>query len=118
MEYAARARRLPAPRPIVWRSLTEPHQPGTRPWLALLEDEVEPRVLAAEEPESVVWSSLWPSRARDEIHLQLTQLESGDTLLKFSVLTPDEAPDDSKTGHIRHRVNHLFFADLRFSYGQ
>lgn len=40
------------------------------------------------------------------------------TLLKFTLLTPDDLPDQSKTGHLRRRLNQLLFADLRFSYGQ
>ena len=64
IEIGSRARTLPAPPPVVWDSLVEPRRPGTRPWLHLLADEVEPRVLAAEKPGRVVWSSLWPKPAR------------------------------------------------------
>jgi hypothetical protein len=85
--------------------------------LNLLSDEVEPRVLEAEKPNRVVWSSLWPSRPNDQVHFELMATD-GETSLKFSLLTPDEAPDQSKTGHLRRRLNHLLFADLRFSYGQ
>jgi hypothetical protein len=34
------------------------------------------------------------------------------------LLAVGDPPDDSKAGHIRKRINHLLFADLRFSYGQ
>ena len=101
----------------MWESLVHPHEPGTRPWLSLLTDEVEPRPLRASKPTSVVWSSLWPSRPRDQINLELADLRP-ETLLEFTLLTPDEAPDDSKAGHIRRRMNQILFADLRFSYGQ
>ncbi|MBB5914421.1 hypothetical protein BJY24_003288 [Nocardia transvalensis] len=30
----------------------------------------------------------------------------------------DPPPDQSKTGHLRYRLNKLLFADLRYSYGQ
>lgn len=80
-------------------------------------DETAPRVLKAEKPTRVVWSSLWPSRPNDEVHLELTE-EQGETRLKFTLLTPDDVPDESKTGHLRRRMNQLLFADLRFSYGQ
>ncbi|MGN6132508.1 MAG: hypothetical protein ACTHOK_19430 [Nocardioidaceae bacterium] len=89
--YGSRARKLPAPPPIVWDSLTSPQKPGARPWLDLLED--------------------------DQILLELAADET-ETSLRFTLLTPDERPDDSKTGHIRRRINQLLFADLRFSYGQ
>lgn len=89
---------------------------GARPWLNLLDDEVEPRILDAEKPVRVVWSSLWPSRPNDQLHLEVSAVR-GETLLRFTLWTPDEPPDASKTGHLRRRVNHLLFADLRFSYG-
>jgi hypothetical protein len=41
-----------------------------------------------------------------------------DTALTFTLLAEGDVPDESKTGHIRRRINHLLFADLRFSYGQ
>jgi hypothetical protein len=83
----------------------------------LLADEVDPRVLATEKPGQVVWSSLWPSRPDDQVHFALTASRDGGTLLRFTLLTPDEAPDQSKTGHLRRRLNQLLFADLRYSYG-
>jgi hypothetical protein len=69
------------------------------------------------DPGKVVWSSLWPSRPDDLIVLELAA-EGVETSLQFTLLTPHEPPDQSKTGHIRRRMNHLLFADLRFSYGQ
>ncbi|WP_405165208.1 hypothetical protein OG203_08910 [Nocardia sp. NBC_01499] len=118
IEIGSRARRLPAPPLVVWESLTEPRRRQARAWLELLSDEVEPRVLEADKPSRVVWSSLWPSRPDDQVHFELTAVEGGDTLLRFTLLSPDEAPDQSKTGHLRRRLNQLLFADLRFSYGQ
>ena len=117
MEYGSRARRLPAPPGIVWESLTSPRMSGTRHWLNLLDDEVAPNVLESVRPSRVVWSSLWPTRPKDRIVLELTDA-GGETSLRFTLLTPDELPDQSKIGHIRKRMNHLLFADLRFSYGQ
>lgn len=116
-EYGSRARRLPAPPAVVWESLTQPRRPGARPWLQLLVDEVDPRVLRADAPGLVVWSSLWPRRPRDEIHFDLAAA-GGETLLRFTLRTPDALPDDSTTGHLRRRMNVLLFADLRYSYGQ
>lgn len=84
----------------------------------MLDDEVEPTVLRSVEERSIVWSSLWPSRPRDEVWLEVADAGGGETLLTFRLLTPDEAPDESKLGHLRFRLNHLLFADLRFSYGQ
>lgn len=117
IEIGSRARKLPAPPSIVWESLTEPRRRGARPWLNLLPDEVDPRVLEAERPVRVVWSSLWPARPKDEIHFALAAVGT-ETLLRFTLLTPDDPPDQSKTGHLRRRLNELLFADLRYSYGQ
>ncbi len=118
IEIGSRARTLPAPPPVVWESLTQPRRPQGRAWLELLPDEVEPEVLRADKPNRVVWSSLWPSRPDDQVHFELTPVAAGQTLLRFTLLTPTEPPDQSKTGHLRRRLNHLLFADLRFSYGQ
>nr|WP_280251888.1 hypothetical protein [Nocardia abscessus] len=118
IEIGSRARTLPAPPRVVWESLAEPRRPGARPWLELLSDEVEPRVLGAERPNRLVWSSLWPSRPDDQVHFELTAVRGGETSLRFILLTPDEAPDPSKAGHLRRRLNQLLFADLRYSYGQ
>lgn len=41
-----------------------------------------------------------------------------DTAVTFTLLADGDVPDESKMGHIRRRMNHLLFADLRFSYGQ
>jgi hypothetical protein len=50
--------------------------------------------------------------------LQVDVATGSETLLRFSLLTPDGPPDESKTGHLRRRMNQLLFADLRYSYGQ
>ncbi|MFI5778667.1 hypothetical protein [Nocardia sp. NPDC051570] len=118
IEIGSRARKLPAPPHVVWESLTQPHRPTGRPWLTLLPDEIETEVLQAVKPGTVVWSSLWPTRPNDQVHFELTVAPNGETLLRFTLLTPDEAPDQSKTGHLRRRMNELLFANLRFSYGQ
>ncbi len=116
-EIGSRAQKLPAPPRVVWESLSTPRRPGARQWLNLLTDEVDPRILETEPPERLVWSSLWPSRPRDLIQLDLTPSGS-ETLLRFTLVTPDDVPAQSQTGHLRRRLNVLFFADLRFSYGQ
>ncbi|MET9487393.1 hypothetical protein [Nocardia sp. NPDC006630] len=117
-EIGSRARTLPAPLHVVWRSLVEPRQAKARPWLHLLPDEVEPTLLAADEPGVVVWSSLWPSRPDDQVRFDLRATERGETLLRFTLLAHGEPPDQSKVGHLRYRMNKLLFTDLRYAYGQ
>jgi hypothetical protein len=85
--------------------------------LRLLEDEVEPRILTAEEPGLVGWSSLWPCRADDLLTFGL-HASGNETALRRTLTTTAELPDDSSTGHPRHRVDQLLWSDLRLSYGQ
>lgn len=118
IELGSRTRKLPAPPSVVWESLTEPDRPGTRAWLELLPDEVAPTVLTAEKPHRVVWSSLWPSRPDDQVHLDLADSADGGTALTFTLVSSGEMPDASKLGHLRSRVNRLLFGELRASYGQ
>lgn len=118
IELGSRERKQPAPPKIVWRSLTEPHDPGARPWLDLLDDEVEPRVLDAEFPGLVVWSSLWPDRPDDVIRFELRPSEDGGSAVRWTLSTPGDEPDASKLGHLRRRLNVLINERLRLSYGQ
>lgn len=117
IEIGSREREQPAPPPVVWASLMEPHDPRARAWLSLLADEVEPRVLEEVEPSLVVWSSLWPSRPDDQIRFDLRP-ESVGTALRWTLLGAGESPSPSLTGHLRFRLNKIINADLRFSYGQ
>ena len=116
IELGSRTHNLPAPQHVVWASLTSPHQQGTRPWLKLLSDEIEPEILAAQEPTHLVWSSLWPSRPHDQIRFDLHSLDA-DTAVTVTLLTPNEVSDQDEAGHLRKRLNHLVGADLRFSHG-
>lgn len=102
---------------MVFDSLAEPHAPGTRPWLNLHRDEIEPLTVEARCPTHVIWSSIWPSRPDDQVHFELGA-HGDDTLLKFILLTPASPPDEKTAGHMRYRMTVLLFADLRYSYGQ
>lgn len=117
IEVAAKTGTLPAPAAVVWESLTDPHRRGARPWLNLLPDEVEPTIVAADEPTRLVWSSIWPGRPNDQVRFELRP--AGDeTAVSVSLLSTDTPPDESQVAHLRKRLSHLLFADLRFSYGQ
>ena len=116
-EYGRRKRQLPAPPSVVWEDLVAPRDEGSRAWLRLRPDEVHPRILESEEHTRVVWSSLWPTRPKDVLVLELSA-EGGSTALEFTLLGHGDLPDESRTGHIRKRVNEILYADLRFSYGQ
>ena len=116
IEIVSRAKRLPPPRPVVWESLTQPHRQPSRPWLDPGHGEVEPRVLAADPPERLVWSSLWVDRPRDEIHLELS-VAGLETLLRFTIWTPDEHPGAVEAERLRRRLSVLFNEELRTTFG-
>jgi hypothetical protein len=88
--------RTQAPSPhVVWDSLM---RPGS--WLELLDDEIEPRVLDSNRPDVVIWSSLCPGRPDDQIRFDLAPAASG-SVVRWTLSTPGEAPDESKIGHLR-----------------
>ncbi|MEU8268549.1 hypothetical protein AB0B89_15435 [Sphaerisporangium sp. NPDC049002] len=117
IELASRERTQPPPPQVVWESLANPRRPGGRQWLNLRSDEVEPRILQAVDPELVVWSSLWPDRPDDEIRFDIRPTR-GESSLRWTLLTPGEAPEQAVIDDLRHRLNFLINAQLRFSFGQ
>lgn len=119
IEIGSRRRNLPALPDIVFDDLVSPRSTGIRSWLQLLDDEVEPTVLESQEPGCVVWSSLWPRRPDARISFELRQGSTGGgTDLRWSLTVDEPAPDESLTGHMRHRINTLINANLRYTYGQ
>ena len=108
-----RTDRLPPPPRVVWESLTDPRRPGCRPWLNLLEDEVDPLVLESTEPSLVVWSSIWPKTPDQIIRFELSPRDGG-TELTWTLTSPEEM-DAGALGHRRFRLNKLLWADLRYS---
>jgi hypothetical protein len=97
--------------------LTLPRDPAARQWLELLDDEVDPRILASVEPDLVVWSSLWPDRPDESIRFDLAP-EGDGCRLRWTLFTAGPPPSDSRLGHLRFRLNVLINDRLRRSYGQ
>jgi hypothetical protein len=116
-ELGSRERTQPAPPPALWESLTHPRDSRARPWLDLLPDETDPRIIEATRPGLVVWSSLWPDRADDRIRFDLRPAGPG-TALRWTLLTPAPDVTPSRLGHLRHRLNYLINHNLRLSHGQ
>ncbi|MEU7924404.1 hypothetical protein [Micromonospora sp. NPDC049801] len=116
----SRRRSQPAPAHVVWRSLRDPYEAGSRPWLELRDDEVPPRVVAGYAPVLLVWSSLWPHRPLDEIRFDISPGHpGGDCAVRWTLTTPDpDLPSESTLGYLRHRLNYLINNRLRLSYGQ
>lgn len=116
-ELGRRTRTLPPPPWVVWESLTDPRRPGARPWLNLLSDEVEPRILESIRPTLVVWSSIWPQTPEQLIRFDIASDGSDGTALTWTLTSPTEL-DAAAVGHRRYRLNRLLWAELRYSYGQ
>lgn len=116
-ELATRERSQAPPLRVVWEALVFPFRPGARHWLNLTEDEVPPTILEASEPTLVVWSSLWPDRPQDLIRFDIKPDRAGCSL-RWTLLSPAEPPDDARLAALRHRLNFLINAELRYSFGQ
>lgn len=113
----SRARNQPAPPWVLYEDLTNPNRQPKRQWLHLLEDEVAPKMIVAESPSRVVWSSLWARRPDALVQFDLLAGRGG-TDLRWTLLVEEPLPDESLTGHIRKRIGTLINANLRYTYGQ
>jgi len=94
-----------------------PHRQAARPWLQLLDDEVEPLVLDSHEFDRVVWSTLWLKRPDARLQFDLADTDGG-TDLRWTLYADAPVPDPALTGHMRKRVNEIINANLRYTYGQ
>jgi hypothetical protein len=91
----SRRRNQPAPPWAIFEDLCDPHRQPIRPWLHLLDDEVEPTVV--------------------EFDLHAAR---GDTDLRWTLYVDEPVPDAALTGHMRKRLNQLINANLRYTFGQ
>jgi hypothetical protein len=116
-EAGSRARTQPPPPAVVFEALVEPDRDSRRPWLHLLADEQQPRVLRTEADRLVVWSSLWPKLPDAEIRFDL-EPAGVETRLRWTLLLPEPLTDVSLLGHLRKRLNVLINGTLRGTFGQ
>ena len=117
IELGSRKKDQPPPAWVVWEALTEPNRDPIRQWLEFRADEMPPRILEASKPGLVVWSSLWPDRPHDRIRFVLEPSGSGCSL-RWTLLTPDDPPDEARVRQLCYRLNHLINGQLRYSFGQ
>jgi len=119
-----RRRSQPAPPHVIFEALTQLRRAGARPWLFLHSDEQEPRVLQADPPSHVLWSSLWPERPErperpdDTIRFRVRADGHGGSALEWELLSDGPEPDASTLVHLRRRLNELINRDLRLACGQ
>jgi hypothetical protein len=116
-ELGSRKRNQPAPPGIIFEDLCDPHRQPVRPWLRLLDDEIEPVVIESNRPDLVVWSSLWVKRPDARLRFDLEAAKGG-TDLRWTLYVDEPLPDPSLAGHMRKRIGELINANLRYSYGQ
>jgi hypothetical protein len=118
IEIGRRARSQPAPPHAVFEALVDPDRDPARPWLMLLDDEQQPRVVEAVPPSLIVWSSLWAERPDAVIRFDLPRSTDGGTQLMWTLHVDGPPPDAGLVGHMRKRVNELINANLRYTFGQ
>jgi hypothetical protein len=118
IEIGSRKRNQPAPPHVVFEALIEPDRDPSRHWLALLDDEVWPRVVRADSPSTVIWSSLWTKRPDATVRFDLPPGEHSGTDLRWTLHVEEPMPDEALIGHMRKRLNQLINADLRYTFGQ
>ena len=119
LEIGRRRRNQPPPPHVVFEALAHPHRDPDRKWLVLLDDEIEPRVVASEPPHALTWSSVWTKRPDAVVRFDLPW-DGGrqGTDLCWTLLVQEPAPDPARIGRARKRMNELINADLRYSLGQ
>lgn len=63
----------------------------------------------------MVWSSLWADRPNDQIRFELEPSGEGCSLC-WTLLSPDDPPDQERVAQLRHRLNFLINGELRQSF--
>jgi hypothetical protein len=102
---------------VVFEALMHPDRDPNRAWLRLQGDEVAPRVLEAQTPTRVVWSSLWPVFASVLIRFDL-DFAGAETGLRWTLFADDPVISPADVRRLRSRINRLINADLRYSFSQ
>ncbi|MBV9098950.1 MAG: hypothetical protein JO079_12930 [Frankiaceae bacterium] len=111
-----RRRKQPAPPRYVFEALTQPHRDPCRPWLKLLDDEIEPVVVEAREYDLVVWASIWRMHPQAQVRFELEPDGTG-SFVRW-ILLDETDPGPASVGHMRKRIQQLINAELRFTFGQ
>ena len=98
----------------MYEALSDPiADQARREWLDLRDGELPPRVLRAVSPSLVIWTSLWPDRPDDQIRFDIE-----DQRLTWTLLGEVSDEDEERLDQLRHRLDVLINAGLRYSFGQ
>ena len=116
-KVASRRRSQPPPARFLFEALIDPHREPVRHWLDVRDNEIEPRIIEAVEPELVVWSSIWPDRPDAIIRFDIEAVGNSTTLC-WTLFVEDRVPTESEVVRLRKRINTLINANLRFTFGQ
>ncbi|WP_432504641.1 hypothetical protein [Kineococcus arenarius] len=104
---------LHAPPPhVLFDALAHPGQDPNRPWLLLHPDEQQPDVIAAEEPTSLTWSSLWPELPTARIRFGLSDDPRGGRLT-WTLLLHEPLSSAAEVRRLRYRIDQLVNGNLR-----
>ncbi|UJC76924.1 hypothetical protein D4768_03955 [Rhodococcus erythropolis] len=101
----------------MFEALIDPYRQPARHWLELLESEIAPAIVRAEEPELVIWSSIWPDRPDAVIRFDIEAVGNS-TMLRWTLFLDDPIPPEAEVVGMRKRLNTLINANLRFTFGQ
>jgi hypothetical protein len=116
LDAGSRRRNQPAPPAAIREALREPNRDPNRAWLSLHEDEQPPEV-EVDQPDLVIWSSIWTSRPDARIRFDLAAEGQG-TALRWTLLVDAPLPEPALLRHMGKRLNQLINANLRYTYGQ
>ncbi len=102
---------------VVWEALTSLEADASSDWLHLADGEIPPTVIAANRPDVVMWSTLWPDHEQVVIALDIVPKGDGSDLT-WTILAPPGTIDDTEAKRLRYRMDTLINGKSRRSFGQ
>jgi len=119
MAAASRRKSQPAPPHVVFEALTQPDRDPSRPWLQLLPREVRPRIVRADAPHLLVWSSLWIAHPTAQVRIDIVaRTQDSGTDLTWTLLLAEPLREPDEVAALRKRLNQLINGDLRATFDQ
>jgi hypothetical protein len=116
LDAASRRRNQPAPPAGIREARTELNRSPSGAWLSLREDQQPPEV-KVDQPDLVIWSSIWASCPDARVRLDLAAEGEG-TALRWTLLVDPPVPEPALLRHMGKGLNQLINADLRYTFVQ